>query len=228
MSPLQRASGLESARRSWASHLHRSSPERQIMGAPRPRERHPLLGTPVAQVHASLEDRQVLLSILAIMHGPIHTTPHTGSSCLRNMTMNLTLRQSKPPKPCPSLPYLHKGHVDFVNIWPLLTIHFDAHKVLAHNLPDFLVLEGLLLHHMAPVAGGVANCKQAPVSEERPFAGCRTHVMGRRLRGGTPRSGEQLLPPWRSGRESPPVSMETFRASWALQLLLLKSGQGLW
>lgn len=195
MSHLQRASDLESARRSWASHLHRSSPERQIMGAPRSHERHPLLSTPVARIRALLEDRHELLSILVITHGPIQTTPHTGSSCLRNMAMNLTLRQSKPPKPCPSLPCLHKGHVDFVNIWPLLTIHFDAHKVLAHNLPDFLVLEGLLLHHMAPVAGRVANCKQAPVSEERPFAGSRIRVMGRWLRGGTPHHGQQLLPP---------------------------------
>ena len=31
----------------------------------------------------------MLLSIPVIMHGPIQTTPHTGSSRLRNMTTNL-------------------------------------------------------------------------------------------------------------------------------------------
>ena len=48
-------------------------------------------------------------------------------------------------------------HVDPVDIWPLLTINLDIDEVLVHERSGLVVLEGLMCHHMTPVAGGVSN-----------------------------------------------------------------------
>ena len=48
-------------------------------------------------------------------------------------------------------------HVDRVDVRALLAVDLDAHEVLVHERGDPLVLEGLALHHVAPVAGGVAD-----------------------------------------------------------------------
>jgi hypothetical protein len=44
-----------------------------------------------------------------------------------------------------------------IEIRTLFAVHLDAHKVLIHNRRNAFVLEGLVFHHMAPVASGVAN-----------------------------------------------------------------------
>ncbi len=53
--------------------------------------------------------------------------------------------------------HLDRVHVDGVHIRPLFPVHLDRHIVLVHEPRDLFVFEGLLLHHVAPVAGGVAD-----------------------------------------------------------------------
>jgi hypothetical protein len=52
---------------------------------------------------------------------------------------------------------LHGGHVDRVHVGTLLAVHLDGDEVLVELASDLQVLEGLLLHDVAPVAGGVAH-----------------------------------------------------------------------
>ena len=52
---------------------------------------------------------------------------------------------------------LHGVHVDRVDVRALLAVDLDAHEALVHQRGDLRVLEGLALHHVAPVAGGVAD-----------------------------------------------------------------------
>ncbi len=53
--------------------------------------------------------------------------------------------------------YHEEGHVDFINIGTLLSVHFDGHEVLVQNAGDVLVLEGLALHHVAPVTRRISH-----------------------------------------------------------------------
>ena len=55
---------------------------------------------------------------------------------------------------------LHGLHVDLVDVGPLLTIHLDVHEELVHERGDLLVLEGLALHDVAPVARRVTDGQQ--------------------------------------------------------------------
>ena len=52
---------------------------------------------------------------------------------------------------------LHGVHVDRVDVRALLAVDLDADEVLVHQRGDLRVLEGLALHHVAPVARGVAD-----------------------------------------------------------------------
>jgi hypothetical protein len=52
---------------------------------------------------------------------------------------------------------LHRRHVDGVDVGPLFAIDLDADVELVHRRGDLLVLEGFLLHDVAPVTGRVAD-----------------------------------------------------------------------
>ena len=52
---------------------------------------------------------------------------------------------------------LHGVHVDGVDVRALLAVDLDRHEVLVHQLRHRGVLERLALHHVAPVAGRVAD-----------------------------------------------------------------------
>ena len=52
---------------------------------------------------------------------------------------------------------LHGVHVDRVDVRALLAVDLDADEALVHQRRDLRVLEGLALHHVAPVAGRVAD-----------------------------------------------------------------------
>ena len=52
---------------------------------------------------------------------------------------------------------LHHAHVDAVHVGPLLAVDLDVDEVLVQHCRRRLVLERLVLHHVAPVAGGVAD-----------------------------------------------------------------------
>ncbi len=64
-------------------------------------------------------------------------------------------------------------HVERVDVGPLLAVDLDADEALVHQRGRLLVLERLVLHHMAPVAGGVADGE-----EDRLVLGAR---LGKRL-----------------------------------------------
>ena len=51
-------------------------------------------------------------------------------------------------------------HVDGVEVGPLLAVDLDVHEVLVHQRRRLGVLERLVLHHVAPVAGRVADREQ--------------------------------------------------------------------
>ncbi len=52
---------------------------------------------------------------------------------------------------------LHEEHVDAVDVGALFAVHLDGDEVAVEEGGDVLVLEGLALHDVAPVAGGVAD-----------------------------------------------------------------------
>ena len=57
----------------------------------------------------------------------------------------------------------HQGQrmlVDLVEIRPLLAIDLDVDKELVHQLGDRRILEALMRHDMAPMAGGIADRQQ--------------------------------------------------------------------
>ena len=55
---------------------------------------------------------------------------------------------------------MERGHVDVVDVRPLLAIDFNVDEQLVHPSSGFGVLERFVRHHMAPVAGGVADREQ--------------------------------------------------------------------
>src|SRR6266704_839166 len=55
---------------------------------------------------------------------------------------------------------LHGLHIDIVNVRAFLAVNLDRDEMLVHQVGDLLVLKGLALHHVAPVAGGVADAEQ--------------------------------------------------------------------
>ena len=52
---------------------------------------------------------------------------------------------------------LHRGHVERVEIRALLPVDLDVDEEVVHRRRDLFVLERFVLHHVAPVAGGVAR-----------------------------------------------------------------------
>ena len=60
----------------------------------------------------------------------------------------------------------HRVHVDGVEIGPLLAVDLDVHEHPVHQLGGLRVLERLVRHDVAPVAGGVADREQ-----DRPILG---------------------------------------------------------
>ncbi len=50
--------------------------------------------------------------------------------------------------------------IDLVDVWPLFPVHFHVDEQLVHQRGRGLVLEGLVRHDVAPVAGRVANRQQ--------------------------------------------------------------------
>ena len=51
-------------------------------------------------------------------------------------------------------------HVDGIEVRPLLAVHLDRDVALVQDLRDLEILERFLLHHVAPVAGRVADREQ--------------------------------------------------------------------
>ena len=56
-----------------------------------------------------------------------------------------------------SVHLLHRAHIDAVDVGALLAVDLDADEEVVHQAGGLLVFERLALHHVAPVAGGVAD-----------------------------------------------------------------------
>ena len=70
---------------------------------------------------------------------------------------------------------LHGCHVDVVEVGTLLAVDLDAHELGVHACRDLGVLERLVRHHVAPVAGRVADGEEdRPILRPRPVEGLRT------------------------------------------------------
>ena len=55
---------------------------------------------------------------------------------------------------------LHERHVNFVHVRPLLAVHLDADEMFVEKIADALVLERFAFHHVAPMAGGIADAQE--------------------------------------------------------------------
>src|SRR5262249_653397 len=56
--------------------------------------------------------------------------------------------------------YLHGRHVDLIEIRPLFPIDFDTDEVVVENSGDLRIFEALVLHHVTPVTGRVADAEK--------------------------------------------------------------------
>jgi hypothetical protein len=54
---------------------------------------------------------------------------------------------------------LYSIHVDFIQVRAFFAIHFDVDKEVVHQFRDLLIFEGLALHNVTPMAGGVTNAQ---------------------------------------------------------------------
>ena len=78
--------------------------------------------------------------------------PRTGRASLsRNMV------SGQPP--C-SPKRMQRAHVDGVDVGPLLAVDLDVHEQVVHHAGRRVVLEALVRHDVAPVAGGIADRQQ--------------------------------------------------------------------
>ena len=64
------------------------------------------------------------------------------------------------PAPVPAREEHGGGHVDLVKVRALLAVDLDRNEVAVEDLRHRLVLEGLVFHYVAPVAGGVADAQE--------------------------------------------------------------------
>ena len=55
---------------------------------------------------------------------------------------------------------VQRRHVQMVDVRPLLAVHLDVDEALVHQRRGLGVLEGFVRHHVAPVAGGIADRQQ--------------------------------------------------------------------
>ena len=69
---------------------------------------------------------------------------------------------------------MQRAHVDVVDVGALLAVDLDVHEELVHDRRDALVLEALMGHDVAPMAGGVADREQhRPARRRRLGEGLR-------------------------------------------------------
>ena len=122
--------------------------------------RHVLLAPPCrSRRAASLQALATPLQHLAATTAARGAAP-AGSRCRRRTARRSGVRNAFSGQPPCAGHGLHGVHVDRVDVRALLAIDLDAHEVLVHDAAIVRVLEGLVLHHVAPVAGGVADRDQ--------------------------------------------------------------------
>ena len=55
---------------------------------------------------------------------------------------------------------LHRSHVDVIDVGALLAVNLDRNEMLVHDGRGLFILKALALHHVAPVAGGIADAEE--------------------------------------------------------------------
>ena len=60
--------------------------------------------------------------------------------------------------------YVQGRHVDLVDIGPLFPVHLDANEMLVEHRGDLFIRERLALHHVAPIATGIADGEEDQLS----------------------------------------------------------------
>ena len=83
-----------------------------------------------------------------------------GNTCPRRTGLLLGREEDRERPAAAAAEELHGELVDLVEIRALFAIDLHAHEELVHAPRDVLVLEGLALHHVAPVAGRVADAEE--------------------------------------------------------------------
>ena len=83
-----------------------------------------------------------------------------GSRCRRRTGTCSGVRNTLSGQPPGAGHRLARLHVDGVDVGPLLAVELDRDEARVHQLRGLLVLERLALHHVAPVAGRVADREQ--------------------------------------------------------------------
>ena len=112
-----------------------------------------------------------------------------GSRCRRRTGPASGSRKTVSGQPPLAGHRLHGLHVDRVDVRALLAVDLDADEVLVHERRGLGVLEGLALHHVAPVAGGVADREQDRAGPARGRARSASVAPRVASRPGCPRAG---------------------------------------
>ena len=81
---------------------------------------------------------------------------------------------------------MQRPHVDRIDVGALLAVDLDVDEEVVHHLRRRLVLEALMRHHVAPMAGGVAD-------REQDWLAARARLGERRLAPGAPMDGIVLV-----------------------------------
>ena len=98
------------------------------------------------------------MSMTWLMKFLLHTESRLQSPDVPSLLERLARKTNYIVRSCSlSSAHLYEGHVDLINVRSLFSVHFDAHKVFAEQCANLLALKRLLLHHVTPVAGRVAN-----------------------------------------------------------------------
>jgi len=108
---------------------------------------HPLVGSRCPQQMAGGWG-SATHSLASLLH---YWWPERGRARIRGAAMH------RCDKTITGLSHLHKSHVHFVHVWPLLSVHHHGDEVLVEQVPYLFILEGFFLHHVAPVTGGVPH-----------------------------------------------------------------------
>ena len=106
--------------------------------------------------------------VAAFLPGPVHAQQHSRKTRhapgIRGRKIGSTIegleagREKHRHRPAAVAGHrLDRVHVDLVQVGTLLAVNFDVDEVLVHHRGDVGVLEAFSLHHMAPVAGRVAD-----------------------------------------------------------------------
>ncbi len=109
-----------------------------------------------------------MISVLSLLPGLMHARedagktghpPRVGRREIRAAEERLELgREEDRHRPAAMPGHRHHGrHVDLVEVGALFTVDLDVDEVLVHERRDVGVFEALALHHVAPVAGRVAD-----------------------------------------------------------------------